>query len=43
LDSSALEFPSKSYERDLTQDQVRAAIPYGAWLAEHEVARATVQ
>jgi uncharacterized protein (DUF433 family) len=27
-------------EYDLTADQVRAALRYGAWLAEHEVVRA---
>jgi uncharacterized protein (DUF433 family) len=27
-------------EYDLTADEVRAALRYGAWLAEHEVVRA---
>ena len=30
-------------EYDLNRDQLRAAIRYGAWLAEHEVVRATAE
>jgi uncharacterized protein (DUF433 family) len=30
-------------EYDLTEEQVLAAIRYGAWLAEHEVIRATAE
>ena len=30
-------------EYDLTRDQLRAAIRYGAWLAEQEVVRATAE
>ena len=34
--------PEICAEYDLTSEQVRAAIRYGAWLAEQETVRATV-